>query len=114
MHISNTRVSRMTLSLFEDSGWYTVNYEAGLTEDEFLWGYGKHDHQCHVAHKYTCNLYLGEGCDFVTANCNSTSYPYACEPCCFQNVECAYDYQSAVSGTAMCEYVSIHDNTCWA
>ena len=44
MHNRNTQVSRMTLSLFEDSGWYNVNYEAGLSEDEFLWGYGKHHH----------------------------------------------------------------------
>ena len=34
----------MTLSLFEDSGWYTVNYEAGLTEGEFLFGNGEAYH----------------------------------------------------------------------
>ena len=88
----------MTLSLFEDSGWYTVNYEAGLTEGEFLWGNGEAHHSSLsiVQHSYAC-VYLDEGCGFVTANCNTTSYPYACAPCCSQKIECSYDYQSAVS-----------------
>lgn len=38
--ISTTAISRLTLSLFEDSGWYTVNYEAGLAHEELLSGSG--------------------------------------------------------------------------
>lgn len=94
--INSAVVSRFTLSLFEDSGWYRVDYEAGLTEVERLWGYSK----C-IAVTDTFNIFYGldEGCDFVTANCNTTSYPPACEPCCDDlTVKCSYNYQSAVSG----------------
>lgn len=38
---STTVISRMTLSLFEDSAWYTVNYEAGLSNEELLSGSSK-------------------------------------------------------------------------
>ena len=41
--------------------------------------------------------FLDEGCGFLTADCNTTSYPYSCTPCCDSSVQCAYDYQSAVS-----------------
>ena len=41
LYINSAVVSRFTLSLFEDSGWYMVNYEVGLTEEERLWGYSK-------------------------------------------------------------------------
>ena len=47
----------MTLSLFEDSGWYTVNYEAGLSNEEELLGSSKHNgisciaSYCHVLWK---------------------------------------------------------------
>lgn len=41
VYINSAVVSRLTLSLFEDSGWYMVNYEAGLTDEEHLWGYSK-------------------------------------------------------------------------
>ena len=43
-----------------------------------------------------------EGCGFLTANCNSTSYPYSCTPCCDTSMQCAYDYQSTVGVYALC------------
>ena len=93
--VNSAVVSRFTLSLFEDSGWYRVDYEAGLTEVERLWGYSK----CiAITNSFTNSDGLDEGCDFVMANCNSTSYPPACAPCCDdQTVTCSYNYQSAVS-----------------
>lgn len=42
-------------------------------------------------------MYSDEGCDFVTANCNSTTFPLACTSCCGQQIECTYDYQAIVS-----------------
>ena len=41
---SSIAISRMTLSLFEDSEWYTVNYDAGLFNEEVLSGSGKHQY----------------------------------------------------------------------
>lgn len=73
---NTTAISRLTLSLFEDSGWYTVNYEAGLAHEELLSG-------------------SDEGCDFITTNCNSTSYPYSCTSCCELLAQCTHDYQAA-------------------
>jgi len=37
-HASITVISRQTLSVFEDSGWYTVDYEAGVSQEKLLWG----------------------------------------------------------------------------
>ena len=45
---SSVAISRMTLSLFEDSGWYTVNYDAGLFNEEVLSGSGKHQYTAKI------------------------------------------------------------------
>lgn len=45
----NPVFSGLTLSLFEDSGWYMVNFSAA---DNFVWG-------------------KGQGCDFVDASCGN-------------------------------------------
>jgi len=43
LYISDTVISQVTLGLFEDSGWYKVNYSAGLVnQDKFLWGASKY------------------------------------------------------------------------
>ena len=42
----------MTLSLFEDSGWYTVDYEAGLSNEEELLGSSKHNRISCIASYY--------------------------------------------------------------
>ena len=46
---SETAISRITLSLFEDSGWYTVNYNAGLSNEEELLGSSKYHGKSYIA-----------------------------------------------------------------
>jgi len=36
--VSVTVISRQTLSVFEGSGWYTADYEAGVSQEKLLWG----------------------------------------------------------------------------
>jgi len=42
----------------------------------------------------SCDLDLE--CEFITANCNNSAYPYMCTPCCDSHVQCSFDYQGFV------------------
>ncbi len=75
-----SRVSSMTLGLFEDMGWYKVNYDS---ENQFAWG-------------------AKQGCPFVQEKCSSwTSMPkFSCNTVYSSNsdgtkgVGCTHDYRS--------------------
>ena len=56
-------------------------------------------------------MHSDEGCNFVTANCNSTSFPLACTSCCGEllYIECTYDHQAIVSNhTATSDMCMLH------
>ncbi|RDD40195.1 Leishmanolysin-like peptidase [Trichoplax sp. H2] len=64
-------ISKFTLALMEDSGWYQVNYTAE-SKHQLLWG-------------------KGLGCNFVQGSCkNQASYPYACSK--EATSGCTFDY----------------------
>ena len=44
--------------------------------------------------QYNNVVILDEGCDFLTTNCNTTSFPYSCTG---TSRQCFFDYQSFVS-----------------
>ena len=48
----------MTLSLFEDSGWYTVDYDAGLSNEEELLGSSKYLRNSYITTAMFCGNYL--------------------------------------------------------
>lgn len=64
--------SDITMALFEDSGWYTVNYSAA---DQFYFG-------------------RGEGCDFVRPRCDKWLGSYQCTPSEAGHWGCTFDYRA--------------------
>jgi hypothetical protein len=64
--------SDITMALFEDSGWYTVNY---TNAQPFFWG-------------------RGEGCDFVRPRCDKWPGAYQCTPAERGFWGCSFDYKS--------------------
>jgi leishmanolysin-like peptidase len=64
--------SEITMALFEDSGWYQVNYSAAA---EFYFGHG-------------------EGCDFVRPRCDKWLGSYQCTPAERGFWGCTFDYRA--------------------
>jgi hypothetical protein len=57
---ANAPLSRITLALLEDSGWYMVHNDSSLADNHFTWGFG-------------------EGQSFLTQPCNTRSEQYYCQ-----------------------------------
>ncbi len=64
--------SEITMALFEDSGWYKVNYSVA---QPFYFG-------------------RGEGCDFVRRRCDKWPGPYQCSPAEKGFWGCTFDYKA--------------------
>lgn len=76
-----TVVSNITLSLFADSEWYSVNHP--LMGTQLLWG-------------------SGLSCEFIEERCNNA---YRCSPCCNSHIQCTdYDARAFVRAV-QCMYV---------
>ena len=90
-------LSKFTLLLLEDSGWYKVNYAAldNLRQNPLQWG-------------------KGLGCPFLTERCtNKSVFPYLCDTSETQLV-CTYDHLSKVRMyvcTYQCTYVCMYVRT---
>ena len=90
-------LSKFTLLLLEDSGWYKVDYTAldSLRQNSLQWG-------------------KGLGCSFLTERCtNKSVFPYLCNTNETQLV-CTYDHLSKVHVYVhmyVCTYISMHVST---
>ena len=94
--------SNFTWSLFEDSGWYKVNYtftNSAVEQFDLQWGRGDDDDSVvsrHILTLSTSHCAAGLGCPFVLNSCNNrATYPYLCDS--EGQIQCTFDRISKVA-----------------